>query len=306
MRACTKCGSAQPLAQFPPVRRGKPQRQTWCRACFAVANAANYAKNRKREKARLIAQVIARRELVRRNIVMYLSAHPCVDCAESDIVVLEFDHRGDDKVADVATYGSGGRTWERVLEEIRKCDVRCANCHRRVTARRVAARRPGKRVARRRRRGIQLHLADAAVVRECRICLETKPRSQFPFRSTSRGTHQRICLMCQRAWTNAWYQRRVGRAVRRMRQRGTAGREPLMRIVFAHLASHPCVDCAEADPIVLEFDHRGDKSANVSDLVASAAPSAVLRAEMAKCDIRCANCHRRKTVKEVGGYRLRA
>jgi hypothetical protein len=91
-----------------------------------------------------------------------------------------------------------------------------------------------------------------------------------------------------------------------MRQRGTASREPLMKIVSAYLASHPCVDCTEGDPIVLDFDHRGDKSANVSDLVASAAPSALLRAEMAKCDIRCANCHRRKTVREVGGYRLRA
>ncbi|HEY3218441.1 MAG TPA: hypothetical protein VGK15_05070, partial [Candidatus Limnocylindria bacterium] len=74
------------------MRRGQPQLQTWCRACFAAANAANYAKNREREKARLIGQTLARREVVRRNIVLYLLAHPCVDCGEGDIVVLEFDH----------------------------------------------------------------------------------------------------------------------------------------------------------------------------------------------------------------------
>src|SRR5712691_7919047 len=151
MRTCTKCGIAKPLDQFPPVRRGEAKLQAWCRPCFARANAANYARNREREKARLIGQKIARRAVVREHLIAYLSSHPCVDCGISDIIVLEFDHRGE-KVADVATYADGGRSWERVLVEIRKCDVRCANCHRRVTARRSAERRTRRRAPSSRRR----------------------------------------------------------------------------------------------------------------------------------------------------------
>jgi hypothetical protein len=58
----------------------------------------------------------------------YLVNHPCVDCGESDPLVLEFDHvRG--KTHNVSSMK--GYTKKRVLEEIRKCEVRCANCHKR-------------------------------------------------------------------------------------------------------------------------------------------------------------------------------
>src|SRR6266566_7965784 len=139
MRACTKCGELKPLDDFPPVRRGEPKLQSWCRECFAEANARNYRKNHEREKTRLVRQVAQRRSEVRQRIIEYLREHPCVDCGESDIVVLEFDHVAD-KVADVSVYAGGGRSWERVKAEIDKCEVRCANCHRRKTRERSARR----------------------------------------------------------------------------------------------------------------------------------------------------------------------
>jgi hypothetical protein len=47
-------------------------------------------------------------------------------------VVLEFDHMGD-KLFTVAK-GLYDHSWEAVLSEIAKCEVVCANCHRRRTA----------------------------------------------------------------------------------------------------------------------------------------------------------------------------
>lgn len=66
-----------------------------------------------------------------------------------------------------------------------------------------------------------------------------------------------------------------------------------------YLSSHPCVDCGEADPVVLEFDHRdaAAKKANVSDLAKNAYSIQAIETEVAKCDVRCANCHRRVTFK---------
>src|SRR5712691_1199974 len=132
MRACTRCGEVKPLAAFPPVRRGEAKLQSWCRDCFAEANALNYRKNHEREKARIYKYVAARKTDTQRRIAEYLSTHPCVDCGEADIVVLEFDHVRE-KVADVATYANSGRSWERIWAEIEKCEVRCAHSHRLTT-----------------------------------------------------------------------------------------------------------------------------------------------------------------------------
>jgi hypothetical protein len=63
----------------------------------------------------------------------YLKANPCVDCGESDPIVLEFDHVFGDKKYNVADLLKGYYAIETIKLEIKKCEVRCANCHRRVT-----------------------------------------------------------------------------------------------------------------------------------------------------------------------------
>lgn len=75
-----------------------------------------------------------------------------------------------------------------------------------------------------------------------------------------------------------------------------------------YLATHPCVDCGEADPVVLEFDHRdpASKIGNIGDIVGKSGWGlARLQAEIEKCDVRCCNCHRRRTVAE-GHWRRQA
>ena len=73
-----------------------------------------------------------------------------------------------------------------------------------------------------------------------------------------------------------------------------------------YLRRRCCVDCGEWDPLVLEFDHRGRKSKAVADLVRSTVSWKRIEQEMAKCEIRCANCHRRKTARERGWLSVEA
>jgi len=64
----------------------------------------------------------------------YLSARFCIDCGERDPIILEFDHIvRKDKKKQVSKMLSGHYSWEKVLVEIKKCEIRCANCHRRKT-----------------------------------------------------------------------------------------------------------------------------------------------------------------------------
>ena len=72
-------------------------------------------------------------------LVAYLREHPCVDCGVGDPIVLEFDHLRDKKFS--ISSGLQDRNWQSVLDEIAKCDVVCANCHRRRTAQRGGFRR---------------------------------------------------------------------------------------------------------------------------------------------------------------------
>ena len=69
---------------------------------------------------------------VRTKLFAFLSKKKCRDCGERDPIVLDFDHKNpSDKFKSVSRMLSGHYSWASVLDEIKKCDVRCANCHRR-------------------------------------------------------------------------------------------------------------------------------------------------------------------------------
>ena len=72
------------------------------------------------------------RQFARDYVYNYLLTHPCVECGESDVRVLEFHHVGDKDMA-VAAMVSAGYSVERIQREINACKVLCANCHRKIT-----------------------------------------------------------------------------------------------------------------------------------------------------------------------------
>lgn len=82
------------------------------------------------EKARQARRIWSHR----RKIEAYLRAHPCVDCGETDLRCLHFDHRDGEKKVGAVSHMVSRSSWRRIWAEIQKCDVRCANCHQRRTA----------------------------------------------------------------------------------------------------------------------------------------------------------------------------
>jgi len=75
--------------------------------------------------------------------------------------------------------------------------------------------------------------------------------------------------------------------------------------ILQYFKEHSCVDCPEKDPIVLDFDHRNprEKEFKVSKLINCSMKT--LKKEIAKCDVRCANCHRKRHAKEQGTWRTK-
>jgi hypothetical protein len=71
---------------------------------------------------------------LRQYVFDYYKTHGCIDCGETDPIVLEFDHVTGDNVSNIAFMVHSNTSISTLVEEIEKCVVRCANCHRRKTA----------------------------------------------------------------------------------------------------------------------------------------------------------------------------
>ena len=127
------------LSEFAWRRTKKGQYDNMCRPCRAAYKHAHYRANRQRyvDQARLRKRLLADERTVW--LLEYFGEHPCTDCGERDPAVLEFDHlRGKEfDIAQALAY----RGWASILAEIEKCEVVCANCHRRRTAMRRRSRR---------------------------------------------------------------------------------------------------------------------------------------------------------------------
>lgn len=128
-----------------------------------------------------------------------------------------------------------------------------------------------------------------------------KPLTDFNRRARATDGLQSRCRACSREWyevNREQHKANVRRRNNRVRGEHTAR-------LGAYLLEHPCVDCGEADVRVLEFDHDdpASKLNEVTRLANLSLPWWRVEAEIAKCSVRCANCHRRKTMEEGGFWR---
>ena len=137
----------------------------------------------------------------------------------------------------------------------------------------------------------------------CSQCKEEKPLVEFSTRGGGDIRLRAQCKVCRCMNQKEYYKENIDKE----RTRGRLQRELRQQIVLEYTKAHPCIVCGETDPLVLEFDHRdrSTKSFNISDGCVQKRALTVLREEMGKCDILCANCHRRKTAKQLGFYSYR-
>ena len=147
-------------------------------------------------------------------------------------------------------------------------------------------------------------------VKCCPKCRLTKCASEFPRREPGRQSPSAYCKPCQRIYSRAHYQRNKGKHNYRRRENQREYRIRNRQFLADVLVKASCVDCGESDPIVLEFDHIvGKKRYDISRMIYIGTSIASLEDELAKCVVRCANCHRRKTARSgywKGSPRLQA
>lgn len=144
-----------------------------------------------------------------------------------------------------------------------------------------------------------------ASVRVCARCHSEKPIEAFPIKDKARGTRRAYCLPCCREYGREHYQANRATYLGRTRVRNARVKRGHQAFVLEFFGTHPCVDCGITDPVVLEFDHRDpvNKVTEVGHLIHSGSKLELV-AEIEKCDVRCGNCHRRKTLLQFGSDRV--
>ncbi len=106
-----------------------------------------------------------------------------------------------------------------------------------------------------------------------------------------------LCKPCKKEYNREWYKKNKGKHLLNVSANNRAYREQFDTIVQA-AKSVPCKDCRESHPYyVMDFGHLpgSEKSWDVSRMRSYWIDLDVVRAEIAKCEVVCANCHRKRT-----------
>jgi hypothetical protein len=138
----------------------------------------------------------------------------------------------------------------------------------------------------------------------CCTCKDSKSIDNFSKKSSSPDGLQNVCRSCASLHSRKHYINNIDRVKRRTKDRRKRIRPILQSIILSYL-ERGCIDCGEKDIVVLDFDHISNKKFNVSTMVHDCVDLNKIEEEISKCEIRCANCHRRKTAKTFSWWRIK-
>jgi hypothetical protein len=141
----------------------------------------------------------------------------------------------------------------------------------------------------------------------CYTCREVKELTDFNKSKCRKDGLNSICRDCSKARSKRYYRENRAHHKKVTLERGKKQKERNRRFVFDYLCEHPCIDCGEADPIVLEFDHLPEhgKSMDISRMVFTGYSIESIKTEIKRCDVVCANCHKKRTSIRGNHYRYR-
>lgn len=130
MKTCYQCKQEKNPEAFA-TRQGKTL--SYCIECYESAYGP-LSEKRINDTAR--ARIARKRQAKKCQefIRGLLETTPCMDCGITDMIVLQFDHRNpEEKEKGISCLLAEGRM-TRLRSEVQKCDIVCANCHIKRTA----------------------------------------------------------------------------------------------------------------------------------------------------------------------------
>ena len=136
----------------------------------------------------------------------------------------------------------------------------------------------------------------------CCRCKLLKPASEFSWRRRAKGQRDTYCRPCRSEYGKEHYAANRERYIEQARVQKVQLRLERTTYLIEYFKTHPCVDCGEADPVVLDFDHLRDKLFDIGAGLIQKKWQTVL-AEIEKCEVVCSNCHHRRMARRRGAVR---
>lgn len=143
------------------------------------------------------------------------------------------------------------------------------------------------------------------LMRTCTKCFLQKPIEEFGWKDRTINKRHAVCKECTAKRSSEWYYKNKEHHIQSVAENSKSYRAQAGEYIYQYLLAHPCVDCGETDPVVLEFHHLGDKSDDVASMVGRGQSLEKIKAEIDKCEVLCGNCHKRRTASERGWFRSR-
>src|SRR5215469_10950961 len=112
MKICKGCGEERDIEDFPWKYKAKGIRRSLCRFCAAEKSKEHYRNNKQIYKNRAHIRTNRIIEENQLKLFAYLSEHPCVDCGNRDVRVLEFDHVQGKKSGNISRMLGEGFSWQ--------------------------------------------------------------------------------------------------------------------------------------------------------------------------------------------------
>lgn len=139
----------------------------------------------------------------------------------------------------------------------------------------------------------------------CTACKHPKDlENDFNKKKSSPDGRQNVCRECNKKKSNAYYATNKKKHKRAVKIHKERYKQEVHQWIASYLVEKGCTDCPEKDIRCLEFDHvRGKKSRNISNMITNICSLKVIQLEIQKCDVRCANCHRKRTADVQGWYK---
>lgn len=135
----------------------------------------------------------------------------------------------------------------------------------------------------------------------CSRCKTERPLSDFNRNNTKSDGLSTMCKCCNKEYQKKRYIENSTSHKEAVR----AGKSKYLNrnrdFIRKHLTEHPCVDCGFSDIRALQFDHVemvGSKAKRVTSYMGGSLD--VLKKEIGKCQVRCANCHFIRTRGQMG------
>lgn len=135
MKPCSNCSIVKSTSEYYFRDKIKGVLHTSCKQCYTEKRKLSFKKHYEKYGDEYRKRALIRKQRIvkirRAQILEYFRGKYCANCGITDVRVLDFDHidRSSKSFA-ISKALTDGLSWGKIIDEIGKCQILCANCHR--------------------------------------------------------------------------------------------------------------------------------------------------------------------------------